>query len=95
MISGGHSHLYLATRDGQGLWTYRNIGRTVDDAAGEAYDKVAKLLGLPYPGGPWIDALAAHGNAKAVPFRFAQIKLKRPGPPAPNLTRHSGRRPAL
>jgi len=76
VVSGGHSHLYLATRDEKGLWTYRNVGRTVDDAAGEAYDKVAKLLGLPYPGGPWMDALAAHGNPEAVPFRFAQIKHK-------------------
>lgn len=76
VISGGHSHLYLAHRDALGLWTYRNVGRTVDDAAGEAYDKVAKLLGLPYPGGPWMDALAAHGNPLAVPFRFAQIKDK-------------------
>ena len=52
------------------------IGRTVDDAAGEAYDKVAKLLGLGYPGGPWIDALALHGNPHAVPFAFSQIKPK-------------------
>ena len=44
-------------------WSYRNVGRTVDDAAGEAYDKVAKLLGLGYPGGPWIDALAPHGKS--------------------------------
>ena len=76
VISGGHSHLYLAHRDPAGLWTYRNVGRTVDDAAGEAYDKVAKLLGLPYPGGPWMDVLAAYGNPDAVPFRFAQIKDK-------------------
>ena len=45
-------------------WTYANIGRTRDDAAGEAYDKVAKLLGLGYPGGPVIDALALHGNPR-------------------------------
>ena len=82
VVSGGHSHLYLASRDGKGLWSYRNVGRTVDDAAGEAYDKVAKLLGLPYPGGPWMDALAAHGNPGAVPFRFAQIKAKVRGCPA-------------
>ena len=80
VISGGHSHLYLAHRDGDGLWTYRNIGRTVDDAAGEAFDKAAKLLGLPYPGGPWMDALAPYGNPAAVPFRFAQIKRKRHRP---------------
>jgi N6-L-threonylcarbamoyladenine synthase len=48
----------------------------VDDAAGEAFDKVAKLLGLGYPGGPWIDALAPHGNPEAVPFSFSQIKAK-------------------
>jgi len=52
------------------------VGRTLDDAAGEAYDKVAKLLGLGYPGGPWIDALALHGNPHAVPFAFSQIKTK-------------------
>ena len=57
-------------------WQYTLVGRTLDDAAGEAYDKVAKLLGLGYPGGPWIDALALHGNPRAVPFAFAQIKTK-------------------
>ena len=83
VVSGGHSHLYLAHRDPDGLWSYRNVGRTVDDAAGEAFDKVAKLLGLPYPGGPWMDALAAFGNPLAVPFRFAQIKQKAHGRSAP------------
>ncbi len=48
-----------------GVWRYRNVGRTVDDAAGEAFDKVAKLLGLGYPGGPWIDALAGKGNPRS------------------------------
>ncbi len=75
VVSGGHTHLYLA-RPVQGTWRYRLIGRTLDDAAGEAYDKVAKLLGLGYPGGPWIDALARFGDARAVPFAFAQIKTK-------------------
>jgi N6-L-threonylcarbamoyladenine synthase len=75
VVSGGHTHLYLA-RPAHGAWTYSLIGRTVDDAAGEAYDKVAKLLGLGYPGGPWIDALAQHGNPHAVPFAFSQIKTK-------------------
>jgi N6-L-threonylcarbamoyladenine synthase len=75
VVSGGHTHLYLAT-PAHGSWTYTLIGRTVDDAAGEAYDKVAKLLGLGYPGGPWIDALAQHGNPRAVPFAFSQIKTK-------------------
>ncbi len=74
VVSGGHSHLYLASRNEDGLWAYRNVGRTVDDAAGEAFDKVAKLLGLPYPGGPWMEALAAHGDRTAVPFRFHPIK---------------------
>ncbi|MBS1798271.1 MAG: tRNA (adenosine(37)-N6)-threonylcarbamoyltransferase complex transferase subunit TsaD [Acidobacteria bacterium] len=84
VVSGGHTHLYLAEQQGEreGSLRYRNVGRTVDDAAGEAYDKVAKLLGLGYPGGPWIDALARRGNPQAVPFRFAQIKprIHRGGP---------------
>jgi N6-L-threonylcarbamoyladenine synthase len=75
VVSGGHTHLYLA-RQQHKSWHYKNIGHTVDDAAGEAFDKVAKLLGLGYPGGPWIDALAPHGNPAAVPFSFAQIKPK-------------------
>jgi N6-L-threonylcarbamoyladenine synthase len=75
VVSGGHTHLFLA-RPINGTWSYALIGRTVDDAAGEAFDKVAKLLGLGYPGGPWIDALAKFGNPNAVPFAFAQIKTK-------------------
>ncbi len=75
VVSGGHTHLYLA-RPAEGTWTYRLVGRTLDDAAGEAYDKVAKLLGLGYPGGPWIDALARFGDPQSVPFAFAQIKPK-------------------
>jgi N6-L-threonylcarbamoyladenine synthase len=75
VVSGGHTHLFLA-QPANGAWTYKLIGRTVDDAAGEAFDKVAKLLGLGYPGGPWIDALAKFGNPKAVPFAFAQFKPK-------------------
>jgi N6-L-threonylcarbamoyladenine synthase len=75
VVSGGHTHLYLA-QPAHGTWSYRLVGRTVDDAAGEAYDKVAKLLGLGYPGGPWIDALARYGNPRAVPFSFAQVKTK-------------------
>jgi N6-L-threonylcarbamoyladenine synthase len=73
VVSGGHTHLYLAEQQ-EGSWTYRNIGRTRDDAAGEAFDKVAKLLELGYPGGPAIDFLAQHGNPEAVKFPFAQIK---------------------
>jgi N6-L-threonylcarbamoyladenine synthase len=75
VVSGGHTHLYLA-RPTDGAWTYTLVGRTLDDAAGEAYDKVAKLLGLGYPGGPWIDALSRFGDPHAVPFSFAQIKPK-------------------
>src|SRR3954453_12436119 len=67
VVSGGHTHLYLAEMRGQG-WTYENIGRTRDDAAGEAFDKVAKLLALGYPGGPMIDLLAKHGHPQAVKF---------------------------
>jgi N6-L-threonylcarbamoyladenine synthase len=73
VVSGGHTHLYLAAQQKQG-WTYENIGHTRDDAAGEAFDKVAKLLGLGYPGGPIIDRLAPHGDPKAVKFPPAQIK---------------------
>ena len=65
------------TNGAPGVWAYRNVGRTVDDAAGEAFDKVAKLLGLGYPGGPWMDALAKEGNPRAVEFRFGQIKARR------------------
>ena len=75
VVSGGHTHLYLC-RPAHGSWAYTLVGRTLDDAAGEAFDKVAKLLGLGYPGGPWIDALAQFGNPLAVPFSFSQIKTK-------------------
>jgi N6-L-threonylcarbamoyladenine synthase len=90
VVSGGHTHLYLAKREKgiadsaqgegerEGAWRYQNVGCTVDDAAGEAYDKVAKLLGLGYPGGPWIDALATKGNPRAVRFQFGQIKPRAP-----------------
>jgi len=73
VVSGGHTHLYLAAQNNDS-WTYENIGHTRDDAAGEAFDKVAKLLGLGYPGGPAIDRLAPHGDPKAVKFPPAQIK---------------------
>jgi N6-L-threonylcarbamoyladenine synthase len=62
VVSGGHTSLYLVERPGG----YRLLSRTRDDAAGEAYDKVAKLLGLGYPGGPVIDRLARTGNDRAV-----------------------------
>jgi N6-L-threonylcarbamoyladenine synthase len=89
VVSGGHTHLYLATRTQQQTWHYRNVGKTLDDAAGEAFDKVAKLLGLPYPGGPWMDALAPHGDPRAIPFTFAQIKTKASGNTAPKLSREA------
>jgi len=73
VVSGGHTHLYLAKRNGES-WSYENIGHTRDDAAGEAFDKVAKLLALGYPGGPIIDKLARHGDPSAVKFPPSQIK---------------------
>jgi N6-L-threonylcarbamoyladenine synthase len=73
VVSGGHTHLYLAAQKDRG-WTYENIGHTRDDAAGEAFDKVAKLIGLGYPGGPIVDRLAPHGDPTAVKFPPAQIK---------------------
>jgi len=63
-VSGGHTHLYRV----DGVGRYRTLGQTLDDAAGEAFDKVAKLLGLGYPGGAIIDRLAAQGNPQAVAF---------------------------
>ena len=69
VVSGGHTSLYLVSEPG----AYRLIGRTRDDAAGEAYDKVAKLLGLGYPGGPAIDRLARQGNDRAI--RFPSTRL--------------------
>jgi N6-L-threonylcarbamoyladenine synthase len=62
VVSGGHTSLYLVEEAGR----YQLLGRTRDDAAGEAYDKVAKLLGLGYPGGPIIDRLATQGNPRAI-----------------------------
>ena len=73
VVSGGHTHLYLAEQRAE-HWSYQNIGHTRDDAAGEAFDKVAKLLGLGYPGGPIIDRLSSHGDPTAVKFPPAQLK---------------------
>jgi N6-L-threonylcarbamoyladenine synthase len=73
VVSGGHTHLYLAEQHGES-WSYENIGHTRDDAAGEAFDKVAKLLGLGYPGGPVIDRLSQHGDPRAVKFATPQLK---------------------
>lgn len=70
VVSGGHTHLF-EVREG---FSYRLLGRTRDDAAGEAYDKVAKLLGFGYPGGPIIDKLARSGNPDAVRFTSAKMK---------------------
>jgi N6-L-threonylcarbamoyladenine synthase len=64
LVSGGHCQLLEA----RGVGDYRRLATTIDDAAGEAFDKSAKLLGLPYPGGPAIEALAAEGDAAAVPL---------------------------
>jgi len=77
IVSGGHTILYhvkLTGENGAARFSYARIGGTRDDAAGEAYDKVARLLALGYPGGPVIDKLAAHGNARAV--RFGEPKMK-------------------
>ena len=63
-VSGGHTHLYRV----DGIGAYTTLGRTIDDAAGEAFDKVAKMLGLPYPGGARIDQLAKTGNSQAIDF---------------------------
>jgi N6-L-threonylcarbamoyladenine synthase len=70
IVSGGHTHLFEARADG----SYKLLGRTRDDAAGEAFDKVAKLLGFGYPGGPVVDRLAPHGDPNAVRFTLAKMK---------------------
>lgn len=69
VVSGGHTNLFLLPEPER----YKLIGRTRDDAAGEAFDKVSKLLGLGYPGGPVIDRLARLGNRRAIIFPLAQI----------------------
>jgi N6-L-threonylcarbamoyladenine synthase len=69
VVSGGHTSLYLMDRPGH----YELLSRTRDDAAGEAYDKVSKLLGLGYPGGPVIDRLAKTGNERAVPLPTTRL----------------------
>ena len=85
VVSGGHTHLYLAEQRDES-WSYENIGHTRDDAAGEAFDKVAKLLGLGYPGGPVIDRLAKHGNPRAVKFPSSQIKHPDRRTPSKNVS---------
>jgi N6-L-threonylcarbamoyladenine synthase len=79
VVSGGHTSLYLVERPG----AYTLLGRTRDDAAGEAYDKVAKLLGLGYPGGPAVDRIAAEGNDRAI--RFPKPLLSHADRNAPHL----------
>lgn len=70
IVSGGHTNLFLIPEPGK----YKLVGRTRDDAAGEAFDKVSKLIGLGYPGGPVIDRLAAQGDRRAIIFPLAEIK---------------------
>ncbi|NUO82385.1 tRNA (adenosine(37)-N6)-threonylcarbamoyltransferase complex transferase subunit TsaD, partial [candidate division KSB1 bacterium] len=70
IVSGGHSMLAYV----EDWYRYRILGETQDDAAGEAFDKVARILGLPYPGGPQIEKLAATGNAHAIAFPVARLK---------------------
>ena len=69
IVSGGHTNIFLIPEPGK----YQVLARTRDDAAGEAFDKVAKLLGLGYPGGPIIERLAREGNPKAVPFAIPRM----------------------
>jgi N6-L-threonylcarbamoyladenine synthase len=77
IVSGGHTVLYeVGAGDSGGLLRYRKIGQTRDDAAGEAYDKVAKLLGLGYPGGPILDRLAAVSNVASAPVKFGPTKTR-------------------
>jgi N6-L-threonylcarbamoyladenine synthase len=81
IVSGGHTILYEVrseSNNGARTFSYARIGGTRDDAAGEAYDKVARMLALGYPGGPIIDRLAAHGNPRAV--RFATTKMSSGNP---------------
>jgi N6-L-threonylcarbamoyladenine synthase len=70
VVSGGHTELYLMLDHGR----YQHLGGTMDDAAGEAFDKVGRLLGLPYPGGPAIDAASEKGNPHA--FRFPRAAMQ-------------------
>ncbi|MCI8417349.1 MAG: tRNA (adenosine(37)-N6)-threonylcarbamoyltransferase complex transferase subunit TsaD [Lachnospiraceae bacterium] len=70
VVSGGHTHLVIVRDYGE----YEIVGRTHDDAAGEAFDKVARAIGLGYPGGPKIDKLSREGNPDAIPFPRARIE---------------------
>jgi N6-L-threonylcarbamoyladenine synthase len=75
LISGGHTELVSIKMGGKGVFRYEIIGQTKDDAVGEAFDKAARLLGLPYPGGPHIARLAHEAYLEKIP---APIKLPRP-----------------
>ena len=90
VVSGGHTSLYHVPAPGD----YRLVGRTRDDAAGEAYDKVARLLGLGYPGGPIVDRLALKGDDRAVEFPVARLTHTDRNPP-PVLERPVGYKAAL
>jgi N6-L-threonylcarbamoyladenine synthase len=70
IVSGGHTEIVLV----EGPFKYRTIGQTVDDACGEAFDKVAKLMGLPYPGGPYVEKQAENGEIGAVSFPIPRPK---------------------
>ena len=74
IVSGGHTNLFYAPERGK----YKLVSRTRDDAAGEAFDKVSKMLGLGYPGGPIVEKLAKDGNPKAIKFPIAKISDGRP-----------------
>ena len=74
IVSGGHTNLFYVPEEGK----YRVLARTRDDAAGEAFDKVGKMLGLEYPGGPVIERLAREGNPQAVPFALPRMSDGRP-----------------
>ena len=82
IVSGGHTVLYAVSaadsgaRDATALFHYRKLGQTRDDAAGEAYDKVAKLLALGYPGGPILDRLAAAADGAPAPVKFGPTKTR-------------------
>lgn len=74
IVSGGHTNLFYAPEEGK----YKIISRTRDDAAGEAFDKVSKMLGLGYPGGPIIEKIAREGDSRSIKFPFAKISDGRP-----------------
>jgi N6-L-threonylcarbamoyladenine synthase len=73
VVSGGHTSIVVMGQDG----VFRQLGGTIDDAAGEAFDKIARFIGLPYPGGPEIDRLARDGDPTA--FAFPRAMLREPG----------------